>query len=337
MAVYISAEKYLARQIARSSRAVLPAPSIDEAVDGMISLAALQSGLTLRVPDTDLSYKTADVTVNGYDVVRFYKTENQGGHFPPVHMPAEDALQLEGHGVELRYYAGGQVSEANYYDFAMKLHEVHVQSADGYVIPWSVTSAGVDLVIPPYDEMEEKDIVSLYWIGEQGAGGFVRHIEVESHDIGQPLSIVIGAEVTRLAANTNVHIWYTVSHGGSERKGPLATYAVRGPIEVDKERSGWSEMYAGHFNVFPNPKQFLTMPPPLEIAQGDQQTVMVLSVSSDRIGFDYNMFRYIYDGRTPFELPWSLEKIDPEMHVYSFSELADGSIVSAPFTRFRVW
>jgi hypothetical protein len=290
MAIHISAEQYLAGQIARSGRAVLPAPTIDEAVDGVISSDALQRGLTLRVPNTDLPNKTAYLSAYGYVFMSFYNVENQGGYFPPIHMPAEDALQLEGQKIELKYaFTDDLISEANYYDFAIKLHEVHVQSADDYVIPWCAAAAGVEVVVPPYHEMKEKDIVSLYWIGERGVGGLVRHIEVESHDVGQPLGIFIGAEVTCLAGNTNVHIWYTVSHGDSERKGPLATYAVRGQITMDVERSSANELLSGEFMVFANPKQFLKMPPPLEIAQGDQQSVLVLPRIRNRVDFEYKI------------------------------------------------
>lgn len=335
MVAYIIAEKYLSLKNVHGSRVELPAPSIDEAVDGVISADALQQGLTLRVPDTELPDKTAYVIASGYSVAAFYNVDSQNGKFASVHMPANEALKFEGERVQLSYsFDDGPQSESSYYDFAVKLPEVQVRASKDYVIPWSAAATGVDVVLLPYDKMKEKDIVSLYWIGERGVGGFVRHIEVESQDVGQPLCIFVPKEVARLAGNTNIHICYTVSSAGLERKGPLATYTVRGDVVLDVARSDDNNLVSGEFEVYPSEKQVLTALPPLQVIRGDQQVVLVLPNTRNKVGFNYGMHTRNYDGQSPFQVLFSQEEIERGLHVYSFSELADGSIASAPFTRF---
>lgn len=335
MVAYISAEKYLSLKKVQGNRVELPAPSIDEAVDGVISADALQQGLTLRVPDTELPDKTADVIALGYKEMKFYNTRSQNGQFPPIHMPANEALQLKGERIELHYSFNGVVrSESSFYDFAVKLHEVQVPAADGYIIPWSATATRLELIVLPYDEMKAEDTVSVYLIGERGVGGFVRHIEVESHDVGQPLCVVVDGDVARLAGNTHVHIWYTVSNAGLERKGPAATYQVRGDVVLEVARSNDNELMSGEFRVLPAQKQVLTMLPPLQMTQGARQVIFAIPKNRYSIGFNYDMQARVYDGQVPFEVAYPQQEIDWGLHVYSFSELVDGSIVSAPFTRF---
>lgn len=189
MTNYISLEERnrIADEFHRGQGPLLPA-TIDDAVDGKISYAYLEKGLTIRFPFVEgmrvggpyhLTMGSADA---GFGIGGQIQEENQD---TLVAVSADQALAFQGQEASLRYYYfefEEPTSPLTQYSIeegpGERIFKPQVDEAVDGVIPLAVLSQGVNLRIKAGLSLTPDALVSIYWWGTHADGCFVKHLTV---------------------------------------------------------------------------------------------------------------------------------------------------------------
>ncbi|MDO7895556.1 hypothetical protein [Pseudomonas citrulli] len=224
---------------------LLPA-TIDEAVDGKISYADLEKGLTVRFPFVEgmrvgapyyLSLGSGGISFALFGQIQ---EENQD---TVVLVPAEKAMTFQGLEISLGYrYFEFEESAApsTHYSVEGRIYKPIVDEAVDGVIPLEVLSQGVNLRIRSASSLSPGALVSVYWWGTHADGCFVKHLTV-GPEPAEDLLVPVEPACLMPHKGGHVRVIYTVlSATGTETSllldlavandlaAPWAVYAVSG-------------------------------------------------------------------------------------------------------------
>lgn len=216
MIKYIDLEERnrIADEFRRGQGPLLPA-SIDEAVDGKISYADLEKGLTIRFPFVEgmrvgapyylaLGAEGVDFTVFGQ-----IQEENQDTVIP---VPADKALAFQGQEVSMGYLYfefEDPASPQTKFSIEGRIYKPIVDEAVDGVIPLALLSQGVNLRIRAGLALTPGALVSIYWWGTHADGCFVKHLTVDPDPVED---LVMRVEPAHLIPHKGgrVRVIYTV-------------------------------------------------------------------------------------------------------------------------------
>lgn len=212
----------IANELRRDQAPLCPA-SIDEAVDGRISYADLEKGLTIRFPFVEgmrvggryhLFFIAEDFS---FGIDGFLQEENQD---TVVVVPADTSLAFQGQEASLWYYYAEfdePSSPRTQYSIEGRIFKPQIDEAVDGVIPLAVLSQGVNLRIRPGSSLTPGALVTIYWWGTNTDSCFVRDLKIESNQVED---LVVRVEPAYLTSNKygDVRVIYTVqSVTGTER------------------------------------------------------------------------------------------------------------------------
>lgn len=247
MIKYIDLEERnrIADELRQGEGPLLPA-SIDEAVDGKISYAALERGLTIRFPFVDgmrvgapyqvlLSSEAADFPPFGV-----IQEENQD---IVVSVPNDKALAFQGQEAGLRYYYfefEDPLSPRTSYSIEGRIFKPIVDEAVDGVIPLAVLSQGVNLRIRPGLSLTPGALVTIYWWGTNTDSCFVRDLKIDSDQVED---LVVRVEPAYLTPNKygDVRVIYTVQSMSGTEVSPLLELRIAGELAMPEPLYAISE------------------------------------------------------------------------------------------------
>jgi hypothetical protein len=208
----------------RRDQAPLRPASIDEAVDGKISYADLEKGLTIRFPFVDGMRVGGryHVSMSGFDgtVWGLGGTIQEENQDTVVAVPTDRALFFQGQEARLYYFylefEEGATSPDALFSIEGQIYKPIVDEAVDGVIPLAVLSQGVNLRIRMGLSMTPGALVSVYWWGTNADSCFVKHLVVGPDLIED---MVVRVEPAYLTTNKHgdIRVIYTVqSEAGSD-------------------------------------------------------------------------------------------------------------------------
>lgn len=212
----------------------LPRPEIVEAEGGTsVPWQALKNGLHLRIPRFDGMVVGDDLRMilsNGpesFGKVIYLENTDRDVIIP---MTAVDAVRFQGSDATLQYLANLQPSPISIYGMgAPALPPVVEEAVDG-TLPSEVASAGVTVRIRPYEGMATGDMLSIFLFGTAPDGCYVKHIRVESQDVGSDLTFSIDGRYTKVHKHGNLWVAYAVTTPRVKLVAPHVRLAVRGDV-----------------------------------------------------------------------------------------------------------
>lgn len=215
---------------------LLPA-TIDEAVDGRISYADLEKGLSIRFPFVEgmrvggryhvlLSAEDA-----GFGLGGVIQEENQD---TVVAVPADRALAFQGQEAGLVYYYlefDESTSPSTQYSIEGQIYKPIVDEAVNGVIPLSVLSQGVNLRIRAASSLTSGALVSVYWWGSYTDACFVRHLVIGPDPVDD-LVLPVESGYLMPVKHGTVRVIYTVQSTSGSRASPVLELGVAGDLAV---------------------------------------------------------------------------------------------------------
>ncbi|CAH0283212.1 hypothetical protein [Pseudomonas mediterranea] len=232
----------IAEAFSQGQSPLLPA-SIDEAVDGKISYASLENGLTIRFPFID------GMRVGGrYQVIlssmESPETFGEGGTVQEenqdtvVEVPAARALAFRGQQVALYYfYLEYEESKSPTELFSVEgpIYKPVVDEAVGGEIPLTVLSQGVQLRIRASASMTPGALISVYWWGSNADTCFIKHLTVGSGPL-EDVVLPVGPAFLTPIKYASVRVIYTVQSTSGTLTSPLLELRVAGDLSTPEPR-----------------------------------------------------------------------------------------------------
>lgn len=248
MIKYIDLEERnrIADEFRRGQGPLLPA-SIDEAVDGKISYADLEKGLTIRFPFVEGMRVGGPYHVllggsegAGWGMGGRIQEENQD---TAVAVPADRALAFQGQEAGLTYYYfefDEPTSPRTQYSIGGRIFKPQVDEAVDGVIPLAVLSQGVNLRIRVGLSLTPDALVSIYWWGTNTDGCFVKHLTVGRDPVED---LVVRVEPAYLTPNKygDVRVIYTVQSMTGSEISPLLELRIAGELAMPEPLYAYSE------------------------------------------------------------------------------------------------
>lgn len=229
----------IADALRRDQAPLLPA-SIDEAVDGKISYANLEKGLTIRFPFVEgmrvggTYLVVIEESLEGDALFGSSGAVREENRDIVVPVPADRALDLKGQEVLLYYfYLEFEPSDSPRTPLSIEgqIYKPIVDEAVDGVIPQSVLSQGVNLRIRAASSLTPGALVSVYWWGSSAAACFVKHLTIGPDPVED---LVVPVESTYLMPIKygDVKVIYTVQSTTGTRTSPLLELGVAGDLVV---------------------------------------------------------------------------------------------------------
>lgn len=225
----------------RRNQAPLGAASIDEAVDGKISYADLEKGLTIRFPFTEGMREggryhvkiSAEDRLQGFGQLGTIPEEDKD---TTVEVPADRALAFRGQQIELswdylEYPPEEGASPVTQLSVEGLIYKPLVDEAVGGVIPSSALSQGVNLRIRAASSLTPGALVSIYWWGSSADACFVKHLVIGPGPI-EDLVLPVGPVYLTPTKNGKVRVIYTVQSTTATLTSPLLGLTVGGDLAV---------------------------------------------------------------------------------------------------------
>ncbi|WP_248746919.1 MULTISPECIES: hypothetical protein [unclassified Pseudomonas] len=219
----------------------LRAATIDQAVDGKISFADLEKGLTIRIPFVEgMSvggrYHVFLTSWDGdgvFGVGGMIPLENQDTIVP---VPPDRALAFRGQQVALYYFyleypPEEWKSPTVVLSVEGLIYKPVVEEAVDGVIPLSALSQGVNLRIRASSSMTQGALVSIYWWGSNADACFVKHLVIGTEPAEDLVVAVEPGYLTPIKYG-NVKVIYTVLSAEGTRTSPLLELGVAGDLAV---------------------------------------------------------------------------------------------------------
>ncbi|AZL71124.1 MULTISPECIES: hypothetical protein [Pseudomonas] len=188
--------------------------------EGVVSLAALQVGVTVIIPWSELfeiGYRFHIVLGEfsaGIDV------KNLGNDIE-CFFPAEKLIGMHGQRVKL-YYQSLELpvgpSDETTYQFEAALYHPVVDAVIGGLLPRDAVENGYTIKIPVFPGMAVSDTIRLFLACPLLDASKVMDIPVS--DTSSPIEVRIGNETSSRADGGNVHIVYQVVRGGAVLNSP---------------------------------------------------------------------------------------------------------------------
>lgn len=217
---------------------LLPA-SVDEDVDGKISYADLEKGLTIRFPFVEgmrvgapyiviLESVDGDVRFSSYGTIR----EANQDIVEPV--PADRALTFKGQKALLYYfYLEFEVPDSPVTELSMEgqIYKPVVDEAVDGVIPLPALSQGVNLRIRAASALTPGAVVSVYWWGSYTDACFVKHLVIRPGPVDDLVLPVEAGYLTPVKHGT-VRVIYTVQSTSRTWVSPVLELGVAGDLAV---------------------------------------------------------------------------------------------------------
>ncbi|WP_454845645.1 hypothetical protein [Pseudomonas farris] len=220
----------------------LPPPSIDEAVEGVISLDQLGKGLTVRISFFEGQQVGARFHIiaetegsnNGWGIGGTIETSD-GDTLVPI--PADRALAFRGQRITLYYFyldAEPPTSPSASYFAEDEIYRPVVDEAEGRVIPLAAVNNGVHLRLRASEALSNGSLVSVYWVGTACEACLVRHLRIEADDDGKDVVLPIEPRYLRPNKYGTVQLIYTVENAGRKWISSLVELGVEGDLLIPK-------------------------------------------------------------------------------------------------------
>lgn len=253
---------------------------------GVVSLAALQVGVTVIIPWSELfavGHHIA-ITLGGIGGAVFLKSEHIGKDIE-YFFPGERLIELHGRQVGLHYLNINLPTlspDKTVYEFEAALYHPVVDAVIDGVLPWDAVESGYTIKIPVYPEMAVSDTIRLFLACPLLQASKVMDIPVS--DTNRPIEVHIGNETSRHADGGDVYIVYQVVRGSGVLNAPPIHFkcASRLPPPMPTHLLQDAECYSAYMDTVENGAgyfEFFTTPgAPLE--QSDEAFLLVLSPHS---------------------------------------------------------
>jgi|SRR5450830_502876 len=328
----------------------LRAATIDQAVDGKISYADLEKGLTIRIPFSEgmsvggryhlfLSSWDGDGV---FGVGGMIPLENQD---TIVSVPPDRALAFRGQQVGLYYFYLEYPLEEMKSPITELLVEgliykpVVEEAVDG-VIPLSVLSQGVNLRIRASSSMTQGALVSIYWWGSTADACFVKHLVIGTEPAED---LVVAVEPGYLAPIKygQVKVIYTVLSTEGTWTSPLLELGVAGDLALPEAvYSGGQGHYVGTELLLIDEGRIIPMRLKTQgMVAGD---VAILIFVGDILGSEF-VFRHtvtasdIAAGHIAYGVPASFQSLGWAVKVWSLVDRLVGGAIGSPELLLNVY
>jgi len=322
---------------------LLPA-TIDEAVDGKVSLADMEKGLTIRFPFVD------GMRVGGRYHVSLLSTQStfgQGGLIEEenqditVEVPADRALQFKGQEARLSS-SYSEFEEPNApvarFSFEALMYPPLVDEAVDGVIPVSVLSQGAHLRIRVTPVFTQGALVSVYWWGSSADACFVKHLTIGP---GTAEDLILPIEPAYLTPIKYGHarIIYTVQSTAGIETSPLTSLEVAGDLAMP-EPLQWMDGPASH-RWFPEWNGKITVRQETRGMVAGDVAILMLSVAAQFVFFSSFVLRHLVRaadidaGEIIFEAPAPELPQGTVVQMWSIVDRQVGGAVGSPDLELR--
>lgn len=242
MSLFISLEERnrIADALHRDQAPLLEA-SIDEAVDGKVSYADLEMGLTIRIPfvdgmRVDGRYHAVLQSVDGPGGFGMGGTIQEANQDIVVDVPADRALEFQGQQAALYYfYLEYPVEETKspvvVLSMEGQIYKPVVDEAVDGMIALPVVVQGVNLRIRAGSSLTSGALVSVYWWGSSADACFVKHMVIGPGPV-EDLVVPVGADFLVPIKHGTVRVIYTVQSTAGTRVSPVLELGVAGDLAV---------------------------------------------------------------------------------------------------------
>ena len=324
--------------------------SIDEAVNGKISFASLEKGLTIRFPFvTGMReggrYHVLLESVDGdgqFGMGGTIQAENQD---TTVIVPANQALAFRGQRASLYYFyleypPEESTSPITALSMEGPIYPPVVDEAVNGLIPVSVQSRGVTLRIRAASSMTPGALVSIYWSGSNGQACFVKHLNVEAEDVGEDIVVAVEPGYLEPLKYGGINVIYTVQSPSGTWTSPHLELSVAGYLALPEAVYAQENGYCVADLLLPTdeggkiPMRLKTQ----GMAVGDVASFIFIG---GRLGSEF-VFRRpvtgqdINAGQLLFAVPTSFESLGFGVTVFSLVERVTGGGIGSPILHLRV-
>jgi hypothetical protein len=225
-----------------SAQAAFEAPTVLEAIDGVVSEEAINAGLTVTAPrpahlpnDSYLSLILRGYQWQGYSE----GTRLTDDPMMRWSVPGEKASQLLNQVVSLHYVVqdgSGARSDDTLVDFAvqrplLQVREAEQNNGDIPAISIEAAAAGVSVFLPPAPGLDAGDVVTLYWGGSAGKGHCVTSIPWTYEHQVNGLTFQIPPHSVTPHLGGQVVASYTVLALGRVLDGPVSRFLIQSKVE----------------------------------------------------------------------------------------------------------
>ncbi|MBK5440624.1 hypothetical protein JFV30_28470 [Pseudomonas sp. TH32] len=330
----------------RPNRDPLKQPWVEGGEDGEISYAMLEQGLTVLFSFVDGMHvgDRYSVTFNGSDGVSagVSGTVEQEDVDIVSFLAPEKALMLQGLQVQLyyryhEYPAEEQISPITLLNIEGSMYSPIVDEAVHGVIPSPVVTVGATLRLRAGLAFTPGAVVSVYWVGSNSSGCFVRYLIVQDRE-----DWIIPVEPRFLEPNRHgtVHIVYTVhSVNGSRTSSAIALYVAGDLLAPQPVHIGGGGYYTPlHLLPFDEegliPFQF----PTEGMQEGELATLLLLGseLGSERILRREVTASEIADGYMAFGVPIRFPQIGSQAVLLGVLERRSGEVVGSPAVQLGI-
>lgn len=330
----------------RPNRDPLKQPWIEGGEHGEISYAMLEQGLNAHFPFVDGMHvgDRYSVTFSSLDSVSasVSGTVEQEGVDVVSFLAPEKALTLQGRQVELyyryhEYPPEEQISPVTRLNIEGLMYSPVVDEAVSGVIPSPVVTVGATLRLRAGLAFTPGAVVSVYWVGSNSSGCFVRYLIVQDRE-----DLIIPVEPRYLEPNRygTVHIVYTVhSVSGARTSSAIALYVAGDLLAPQPVHIGGGGYYTP-LQLLPYDEEGL-IPfqfPTEGMQDGELATLLLLGseLGSERILRRTVTASEIADGYMAFGVPIPFPQIGNYAVLLGVLERRSGEAVGSPFVQLGV-